>query len=292
MGISRPISRRGRILWPLRYRADLRMLMFLGAFNVLLAVQWMNIARSMGLAILTYVLAVVALVVKHNHMHSPTFRRPAWNSAFELWLSVLTAHPCSGIITSHNVLHHGKNNSNADFVRCSLVRYRSNLLNFLAFFFASVAVMYRNKPADLDNWREARPTLYRQAVAERIVTHGAILLLVLLNWRATLMYCAGPWLFGQWFLVTINLLQHQDCDFESQMNHSRNITGRVANWILLNNGYHTAHHMFPSAHWSKLRIIHERVIAPQLSPALNERSLWLCIWRRFILGKEWKGARA
>ena len=292
MRISRPISRRGRILWPLRYTADLRTLMFLAAFNALLAVQWLNIARGWGFIILTYVLAVVALVVKHNHMHSRTFRRPGWNSAFELWLSVLTAHPCSGIITSHNVLHHGKNNTDVDFVRCSLVRYRSNLLNFVAFFFASVAAMYRNKPADLDNWREARPSLYRQALAERIFTYGSMLLLLLLDWRATLTYCLGPWLFGQWFLVTINLLQHQDCDFESKINHSRNITGRFANWLLFNNGYHTAHHMFPTAHWSKLRIIHERVIAPQLSSALNERSLWLCIWRRFILGKGWKGARA
>jgi fatty acid desaturase len=281
-----------RILWPLRYRADLRTLMFLVVFNVVLAVQWLNIARGTGLAILTYILAVVALVVKHNHMHSPTFRSSAWNSAFELWLSVLTAHPCSGIITSHNVLHHGKNNTGDDFVRCSLVRYRSNLLNFLAFFFASVAAMYRHKPADLDDWRETQPSFYRQAVAERILTYGSISLLVLLDWRSTLRYCVGPWLFGQWFLVTINLLQHQDCDFESQINHSRNITGRFANWLLLNNGYHTAHHMFPAAHWSKLRTIHVRVIAPQLNSALNERSLWLCIWRRFILGKGWKGARA
>lgn len=281
-----------RILWPLRYVADVRTLMFLVVFNVLLAVQWLNVARGWLLLVLTYTLAVVALVVKHNHMHSPTFRGPAWNSAFELWLSVLTAHPCSGIITSHNELHHGKNNTEADFVRCSLVRYRANLLNFLTFFFASVGAMYRNKPADLDNWRTAKPGLYRQAIAERIFTYGFILLLILLNWRSTLMFCLGPWLFGQWFLVTINLLQHQDCDFESQVNHSRNITGSFANWLLLNNGYHTAHHMFPSAHWSKLRAIHERVVAPQLSPALNERSLWLCVWRRFILGKGWKGARA
>ena len=279
------------ILWPLRYTADLRTLIFLVVFNVLLAVQWLNVARGSLLLILTYTLAVVALVVKHNHMHSPTFHGPAWNSAFQLWLSVLTAHPCSGIITSHNILHHGKNNTDADFVRCSLVGYRSNLLNFLAFFFASVAAMYRNKPADLDNWRDTRPSLYRQAIAERILTYGSILLLGVLDQRSTLKYCVAPWLFGQWFLVTINLLQHQDCDFESQLNHSRNITGRVANWLLLNNGYHTAHHMFPSAHWSKLRIIHERVIAPKLSSALIERSLWLCVWRRFVLGKGWQGAR-
>ena len=46
-----------RILWPLRYTADLRTLMFLVVFNVLLAVQWLNVARGPLLVILTYTLA-------------------------------------------------------------------------------------------------------------------------------------------------------------------------------------------------------------------------------------------
>lgn len=277
---------------PLRYHADVRTLTFLATFNTLLALQWLNIGRGFAVAIPTYIMAVVALVVKHNHMHSPTFRNRNWNSTFELWLSVLTAHPCSGIVTSHNVLHHGQNNSDQDFVRCSLVRYRSNLLNFLAFFFASVTAMYRNKPADLDQWRGDRPDMYRQAIAERILTYGVLVLLLLFDWRSTVKYCMGPWLFAQWFLVTINLLQHQDCEFRSEINHSRNITGRFANWLLLNNGFHTAHHMFPTAHWSTLRLIHERVIASKVRPDLNERSLFLCIVRRFVFGKGWTGAHA
>jgi fatty acid desaturase len=279
-------------LGPLRYRADLRTLGFLALFNVLLVLEWLNLTRGAILLLTTYVLAVIALVVKHNHVHSPTFRNRAWNRAFELWLSVLTAHPTSGIITSHNLLHHGSNNSQGDFVRCSLVKYRSNLLNLLVFFFASVRTMYREKPNDLEQWRRSQPDLYLQAVAERASTYLFFLLLLLLDWRSTLIYCIGPWLFAQWVLVTINLLQHQDCDFSSEFNHSRNLTGRILNWLLLNNGYHTAHHMFPAAHWSKLPVIHERVVAPFIDPSLHERSLWLCVWRRFVLGRGWQGARA
>jgi fatty acid desaturase len=286
------MTKRTTHLGPLRYAADLRTLTFLILFNVLLAVQWLGIARSALLLLPTYILAVVALVVKHNHVHSPTFRTAAWNSAFEVWLSVLTAHPTSGIITSHNVLHHGHNNTDADFVRCSLVKSRSNFLNLMTFFFASVRTMYRNKPSDLANWRHSRPQLYRQAIAERIATYMFLALLVLLDWRSTLKYCAGPWFFAQWVLVTINLLQHQDCDFGSEFSHSRNLTGRVLNWLLLNNGYHTAHHMFPRAHWSRLPAIHRRVVAANSDPALEERSLWLCVWRRFVLGKGWQGAGA
>ncbi len=283
-----------RLPWrsPLRYRADVRTLALLAALNILFLVQWLNLARATYLLLPTYVLAVVALVVKHNHVHSPTFRSRSWNRAFELWLSVLTAHPTSGIITSHNILHHGRNNTQDDFVRCSLVRFRHNLLNLLSFFFASVAEMYRNKPNDLDQWRKTEPGLYRQAIAERFLTYSFLLVLVLLDWRATLKYCAGPWIFAQWVLVTINLLQHQDCDFGSGFDHSRNLTGTVLNWLLLNNGYHTAHHLYPAAHWSVLPVIHRRVVAPRIHPSLNEPSLWLCLWRRFVRSRDWQGARA
>jgi fatty acid desaturase len=277
-------------LGPLRYPSDLRTLMFLFLFNVLLAVQWLGVARSAYLLLPTYVLAVVTLVVKHNHVHSPTFRGRSWNSAFELWLSVLSAHPTSGIITSHNLLHHGHNNTDADFVRCSLVGSRSNFLNLITFFFASVRTMYRNKPSDLKQWRQSHPRLYRQAIAERILTYMFLGVLLALDWRSTLKYCVGPWLFAQWVIVTINLLQHQGCDFTSEYNHSRNLTGRFLNWLLLNNGYHTAHHTFPAAHWSKLPAIHERIVAPHTDPALEEKSLWLCVWRRFVLGRGWQGA--
>src|SRR5262249_571239 len=105
-------------------------------------------------------------------------------------------------------------------------------------------------------------------------------------------YCAGPWLFAQWVLVTINLLQHQDCDFDSTFNHSRNLTGPFLNWLLLNNGYHTAHHMFPAPHWSKLEPIHFRVLVPHTDSSLEEKSVWACLWRRFMLGKGWQRARA
>ena len=285
--------KRARTGFPLlRYHADWRTLEFLISFNILLAVQWFGIDRSSFLLLPTYVLAVVALVVKHNQIHSPTFRSQRWNRAFDLYLSVLTAHPTSGVITSHNVLHHQHNNTSIDFVRCSLVRSHSNFLNLLSFFFVSVRTMYLNKPNDLKDWRKMQPRLYQQAIVERFATYGFLLLLVVLDWHSTLKYCAGPWLFAQWVLVSINLLQHQDCDFDSEFNHSRNLTGRFLNWLLLNNGYHTAHHMFPAAHWSKLEEIHRRVVVPHTDRSLEEKSLWLCLWRRFVLGKGWQGAQA
>src|SRR5262249_36768360 len=150
----------------------------------------------------------------------------------------------------HNELHHGHNNEETDFVRCSLVHFRWNWLNLLIFPFLSLYAMYRGKPSDLAKWRLYRPSLYRQALIERALTYSAIAVLLALDWHSTLKYCVGPWLFAQWAIISINLAQHQDCEVDSELDHSRNLTGRTLNWLLLNNGYHTAHHLFPGAHWS------------------------------------------
>ncbi len=278
--------------FPLRYPADIRTFAFLIFLNTLYVVQWCRVANGWYLLLPTYLLAVVALVAKHNHIHCRTFRGAAWNAIFELWLSLLTGNTTTGIITAHNRLHHGHNNSEHDFVRCSLVRYRRNWMNLVAFFFVSVRQMYRNRPDDLLEWRNVRPNLYRQALIERTATLLFILVLAIGDWKATAKYLAGPWLFGQWVLVSINLLQHQDCDFDSDFDHSRNLTGKFLNWLLLNNGYHTAHHNYPAMHWSLLPRVHAALVVPRLNAALNEPSLWRCVWRRFITGEDWSGSRS
>lgn len=73
--------------------------------------------------------------------------------------------------------------------------------------------------------------------------------------------------------IGMNLLQHQDCDSGSAYDHSRNLTGKTANFFLLNNSYHTAHRLHPAMHWSKLPNYHNREIAPRMNPTLNHRSL-------------------
>lgn len=266
---------------PLRYPADWRSLAFLAALAALLAALWMGWLRH-GLWLLpACVLAFVACVVKHNHVHCRTFRGRAWNRVFGHALSLLTGHPTTAIITAHNVRHHRHNNTEVDWVRCSLVRFRWNWMNLLVFPFASVARMRAEKGSDLPGWRERRPALYRQAIAERFVLYGALAVLVVADWQATLRALVVPWLFGQWGIVTINLLQHQGCEPASAYDHSRNVTGALVNWFVLNNGFHTAHHLRPALHWSLLPEVHRRVVAPRIQPRLVERSMLVATWRQF-----------
>jgi beta-carotene hydroxylase len=58
------------------------------------------------------------------------------------------------------------------------------------------------------------------------------------------------------------------------------MTGKLANFFLLNSGYHTAHHIRPAMHWSKLPNFHDQEIAPRMNPILNHRTLTSLIAER------------
>ena len=53
--------------------------------------------------------------------------------------------------------------------------------------------------------------------------------------------------------------QHQGLDMSGDHCASRNTTSRLYNLISWNLGYHTAHHMHPGVHWSKLPELHETI---------------------------------
>lgn len=261
-----------RLLPRLRYRADLRTLGFVVMALGLLGGAWSGLLRTPLAVAASYLMAFVCCVIAHNQMHRTVFHGRLWNRVFQLFLMFGSGQPPTGIITAHNERHHGDPDSAHDFVRTSLADSRWNFVNLLVFPFLSVAAMLREKPDDLSRWKNSRPRLYRQAVLERSVFYGVLCVFAIVDWRATLLFLVLPWLGAQLTLVGMNLLQHQDCDTGSEFDHSRNITGTLANWILLNNGFHTAHHLRPSLHWSLLPDFHRRVVVPRMNPALDHRS--------------------
>jgi fatty acid desaturase len=84
-------------------------------------------------------------------------------------------------------------------------------------------------------------------------------------------------------MIFINFIQHVHCDPWSSHNHSRNFVSRFGNFLVFNNGYHTAHHEHPGAHWSKLPELHAR-IASEIDPDLCQPSIFGFCLRAYALG--------
>lgn len=256
----------------LHHTSDLRSVSFVAAALAILALSWSGVIGGPVCFGLACVMVFIACVANHNHQHRPTWTHGPMNWIYGAMLTLATGQPASAIVPMHNRNHHVHNNSLDDFVRSSAVSFRWNLLNLVLFPFVAALRYLPEKHRILTEWRLLEPARYRQLRFERVVSLGAAFIVLAFDPRATVVWLGGPYLFGQWAIVTINLLQHDGCDPSSDYDHSRNFTGTVLNWWLLNNGYHTAHHMCPGVHWSQLPRLHEE-IRDRVDPRLERRSL-------------------
>ena len=64
-----------------------------------------------------------------------------------------------------------------------------------------------------------------------------------LDWKKFLLYVLVPHQYAAWGIITMNFLQHDGCDEDTEYNHSRNFVGKLVNWWTYNNGFHAIHHM-------------------------------------------------
>jgi fatty acid desaturase len=259
----------------LRHSADWRALAILTVQTLLMIGLWTGTVRNVLAWYAVAWLAVMSDNAKHNHMHRCTFRARTPNLLLDHWLGWMTGTTATSILTEHNLRHHGHSNTEEDFVRADLVGFRSQWLNILCFFPRAMWELYVRKPLDFRLWWRTNRPLFWRALAEQLSLWGVFVTLLFLNWQATLLYVAIPWIHGQWWLVTFNLLQHQALAPDDPWQNSRNLTGRWFNFFFFNVGFHTAHHLRPTLHWSELPAFHAREIAPKIDQRLVSPNLWV-----------------
>lgn len=126
------------------------------------------------------------------------------------------------------------------------------------------------------------PPWFRQMLFETIVFVGATVALLVLDWKKFLLYILIPHQYAAWGIITMNFLQHDGCDENSEFNHSRNFVGKLVNFWTYNNGYHTIHHMEPGLHWSLLPEAHAKRVAPFIHANLDQASFLAYIFRTFF----------
>ncbi|WP_437496840.1 fatty acid desaturase family protein [Sorangium sp. So ce1099] len=275
----------------LRYRADIKTLLFVATYFALVAVQWAFAPRALWLAIpllaTTCAFSFLGAVATHNSVHCPVFRRRWMNRAFQIALTLTYGHPVSAYVPGHNLSHHKYTQSRRDVMRTTKVRYRWNLLNGLLFMSRVVRDIL---PADMRYFKamyRRNPPWFRQMLLESAVFLGAMGVLLALDWKKFILYVLIPHQYAAWGIVTMNYLQHDGCDEDSEYNHSRNFVGRWVNWWTYNNGFHSIHHMEPGLHWSLLPAAHARRVAPFIHPNLDQPSLLAYLFRSFF----WPGQR-
>ena len=269
----------------LRYRADLRTLFFLTLYACLVVGQWVyepSGALAISLLVLTCAVSWICAVIAHNTVHSPVFKQRWLNKLFQVWVSLSYGFPISDYVPGHNLSHHRFTQQREDVMRTTHVRFRWNLLNLIFFMPAVTPGILRGNAHFKEVMGERAKPWKRQLILEGIVVWSVKVVCLLIDYKKALLLVFVPHLFANWGIVSVNFLQHDGCDPEHPVNHSRNFVGKLFNWFTLNNGFHGIHHMMPGLHWSLTPAAHAEKVAPYIHPELDQRSLAVYLVKTFI----------
>lgn len=268
--------------------ADGRQVAIVVLYQTLLWSMFLSPALRSSLWLIPTWIAACALsflnaVVIHNHLHRGIFRNRTLNRAFRVVLSFGNLYPASANIASHNLIHHQfDDDGQPDWAAPSYAPFRWQLLNLIHF----PNVIGPNTFSGVTRWSQTtrQADFRRQYLIEQVAAFGLTGVLLVCDVWAALFCVVLPQLWGARGILRINLLQHDACDIESEWNHSRNFTGRILNWWMCNNGFHTIHHNRAALHWSVLREAHDQGAVPKMHVSLNERSMFTYLWRTYVLG--------
>lgn len=233
-----------------RYREDrLPSLIIATILAIQLATFFLVDSLWMVAGIMLALLSLSALPgsISHNHHHVPTFMAPWMNRVYEVILFLETGIPPYAWTLHHNVGHHkdyldqSKDPSNwrlPDGRVMSRVRY-------------DVTGALRIYP---EIWRIGRdyPELFRRFKVWSTVSLLVLGAFIALDPLKALVLFVLPMPVMYLGLLDNTYMQHSDLDTSSHFTASRNTTSRLYNLISWNLGYHTAHHLKPYVHWSRL----------------------------------------
>ncbi len=224
-------------------------------------------------------------VSTHNAVHCPIFKYRMMNKIWQVVLTLSYGHPVSSYVPGHNLSHHKHTQSRRDVMRTTKTRFRWHPMNLLFFTVMCVPSIMKADAQYSKAMKTRHPKWYRQLMVEIVVLWAIQIGLFVLDWRKALVIWLIPHLYAQWGIVTMNLLQHDGCDENSEYNHSRNFVGAFVNFFTFNNGYHTIHHQTPGLHWSLAPAAHAEQIAPHIHPALDQKSLLAYMFKTFVLNR-------
>ena len=266
----------------LRYKADIKTIIYMVLTTTLFAVQWLVTGINPFIYAVYLFLSVSVSVITHNHNHVQIWKSKFMNTLTDYWLTVFYGFPVFAWIPTHNKNHHKLNNRPGDYTITYRFSEKNNLATLLSY--PTISGFYQQKAI-----RDYLKELYRNNRGRFYLCISQYLILVVwiaaalfIDWQKAILFVIIPQQVSLFSVLIFNYVQHVHADEESEYNHSRNFTGFL-NFMLFNNGYHTIHHDTAGLHWSKTPAEHKK-IEHLIDSSLLERSFWWFIFRNYFMG--------
>jgi len=271
----------------LRFKADIRSICFMIFTTALLVFLWqwgaeLNWMLWIPIYIVQLIMAVTVSVMTHNHKHLPMWTNKFMNIMTDNWLTMFYGFPVFSWEPTHMNNHHAHINTEEDYTRTYRYTEKNNLFTLLTY--PSISSRFQMGPVIdfFKNRRKVNKQKFYFDALQIVCLVVFVAIVLILDWRKAVVYVILPQQFSLFSVLIFNYVQHVHADEETKYNNSRNFTGPILNFILINNGFHTAHHVSPGVHWSKLKEKHYK-LADKIDPSLNEYSFTWFLFRTYIL---------
>lgn len=263
--------------------ADVRTVFYIVGISALSITQWLLADIEPLLVAASCVMAVAVPIMAHNHNHQPMWRSRTLNRLTDYWLTLFYGMPAFVWIPTHNMNHHRFLNSERDLSSTWQLGERNDLVSLLSYPMVSgVRQMRLISDFITERWATKRQRAWFY-ISQIVLLFAYVGLAVVVDWHKALLLVVLPQQVALASVLLFNYIQHVHADEHSEIDHSRNFTGRVLNGFLFNSGFHTVHHSNPGLHWSDTPAAHAQ-IAGGIHPSLIQPSLPRFFLRTYILG--------
>jgi fatty acid desaturase len=264
----------------IKNREDIRTLIFLFLIMITRLVFWWYSPKYFFIW-LPFIVGLVFILyrIKHNQIHRSTFFSTKLNRLFEYFLSVFTGTSNQSVHIVHIINHHTEINNDKDWGNTNKFQHSLEIYNFINYIFYTPLNFIKEKRRWLKKNRENN--VAKKNTIDSWYISLTYLVMIIINLESTIIYILVPNIAVQLVLVSFNYFQHRDCNPFSKYNHSRNFTGSLLNFLTFNNGFHSEHHLYPAAHWSEYKEIHNK-INRHIDQNLNETNLLFCFFNLII----------
>ena len=240
-----------------RHREDIAPTLVVSGIFIIQMVTFFFVKSLWGVAaVMLALLSISAMpgTISHNHHHVPTFTRPWMNRIYEIILFMELGLPPFAWTLHHNLGHHkyyldqSRDPANWQLPNgfvMSRIRY-------------DIGGALRIFP---EIWKIGRqyPKLFRRFKVWGVVSLATLGVFVVLDPVKALILFILPMPVMFIGLLDNTYMQHSDLDMASDYTASRNSTSWLYNFVSWNLGYHTAHHIRPNLHWSRLPQFHAEI---------------------------------
>jgi len=190
----------------------------------------------------------------HNHHHRNTFRQPVLNRVFEVMMFFQLGMLPYGYTLHHNIGHH---RHYRDQTRDSN-RWRRDDGSVMGSWEFAARLCIAMYPTVCRIGR-GHPALFRKFRRMAWICAGILALFVALDPLRAFLIFALPLPPALLLQAQATYHQHAGLTTDDPLRASRSVIDRGYNLRTQNLGYHTAHHLRPGLHWSKLPALHAAI---------------------------------